>query len=123
MLLADRSTRTTLVGKLEGKPLLAEEPLKLLGDLEIGARQNAVEKLDHRDFGAEPPPHRTELEADHPRPDHHQMFGHLVAAQRAGRRHDLFLVDVDALEPRRVGARGDDDRLGRELFASIRPRP
>ena len=65
----------------------------MLGHLVVDAGRDAVEELDHRHVRAEPAPHRTELEADDAGADHDQMLGHLGELQRAGRRHDLLLVD------------------------------
>src|SRR5674476_1461028 len=42
------------------------------------------------------------------------MFGNLGQRQRAGRRHDAFLVDLDAPEPGHIGAGGDHDGFGLE---------
>ena len=81
-------------------------------DLAVHAGQDAVEEFDHRHLRAEPPPHRAELEPDHAGADHEQVLRHLVERERAGRGHDALLVDLDAREPRHVGAGGDDDVLG-----------
>ena len=58
-----------------------------------------------------------------PAPTTRSFCGHLGEHERAGRGHDALLVDRDALEPRDVGAGGDDDRLGVERLASCRRRP
>ncbi len=81
-------------------------------DLAVHARQNAVEKFHHGDLRAETVPHRAELEPDHAGADDQQFPGHLFERQRAGRRHDALLVDLDALQPRDIGAGGDDDVFG-----------
>ncbi len=57
-------------------------------------------------------PDRAELEPDHAGADDQKAAGHLVQRQRAGRRHDALLVDLDALQSRDVGAGGDHDVLG-----------
>ena len=62
-------------------------------DLAVHAGQDAVEEFDHRHLGAEPPPHRAELEPDDAGADHQQLLRHLVERQRAGRRDDPLLVD------------------------------
>ncbi len=54
-----------LGAELERKALLFEDALELLGDFAVHAGQDAVEKLHHGDLGAEPVPHRAELEPDH----------------------------------------------------------
>ena len=101
-----------LGAELERKALLFEDALELLGDFAVHARQNAIEKFHHGDLRAEPVPHRAEFEPDHAGADDQQFPRHLVERQRAGRRHDALLVDLDALQPRDIGAGGDDDVLG-----------
>ena len=49
-----------------------------------------------------------------PAPITSKLFRHLVEHQRAGRRHDALLVDLDAFEPGDVGAGGDHDGFGFE---------
>ncbi len=66
-----------LGGKLEGQTLLGEEALELLGKLEVHAGKYAIEIFHLGDVCPEPPPHRSKLQADDPRPHHHQMFRHL----------------------------------------------
>ena len=103
------STAVTLLDSLNDHSLFFEKPLRLAAHLAVHAGQHAVEEFHHRHLRAEPPPDRAELEPDHAGADHQQMLRHLVEHQRAGRRHDALLVDLDALEPRDVGAGGDDD--------------
>ena len=116
-----------LGAELERKALLFEDALELLGDLAVHAGQDAVEEFHHGDFGAEPVPHRAEFEPDHAGADDQQFSGDLVERQRAGRRHDALLVDLDALQPRDVGAGGDHDVSWSRRSASCRrrltPRP
>ena len=97
--------------QLEGHALLFEQALRLFAHLAVHAGQRAVEEFDHDHLGAEPPPHRAELEPDDAGADHQQPLRHLVERQRAGRGDDALLVDLDAVEPRHVGAGGDDDGL------------
>ena len=101
-----------LGAELECKALLFEDALELFCHFAVHARQDAVEKLDHGDFRAETMPHRAEFEADHAGADDQEARRHLVERQRAGGRHDPLLVDLDALQPRNIGAGGDDDIFG-----------
>ena len=71
-----------------------------------------IEEFDDRHLGPEPPPYRAELEPDDAGADDKELLRHLGKIERAGRRHDAFLVDVDAVQPRNVRAGGDDDGLG-----------
>ena len=81
----------------------------MFGDLAIHARQDAVQKFHHGDLRAETVPDRTELEPDDAGADDQQFARHPVERQCAGRRYDALLVDLDALQPRDVGAGGDND--------------
>src|SRR5579863_9394024 len=101
-----------LGAKLEREALLLEHTLKLSGDLAVHARQDAIEKLHHRHLRTEPVPHRAKLEPDHAGADDQQLARYLGERERAGRRHDALLVDLDALQPRDIRAGGDDDVLG-----------
>ena len=101
----------------------------MLGDLQIDAGHDAVEKLDHDHLGAEPPPHRAELEPDHARADDQQPLRNARKNERARGRDDAFLVDGHALERRHVRAGGDDDvfrldglrRAVRGLYLDLAP--
>ena len=95
--------------QLEGEALFLQHALEVLGHIAVHARQDAVEIFDHRHLRAEPGIDRSQLEPDDPGPDHRQSFRHGLEFKCAGRRDDLLLVDVDALELRHVGAGGDDD--------------
>ena len=97
--------------ELERDALLLQQALELLGDLVVHAGQDAVEEFHDRHLGAEPPPYRAELEADHAGADDEQLSGDLRQLERACGGDDALLVDLDALEPRHVGAGGDDDVL------------
>src|ERR1700736_4312514 len=98
-------------------PLLLQEALELPANFRVHAGQDAVEEFDHDHFRAESAPHRAQLEPDDARTDHEEPFRYLVEHQRAGGGDDALLVDVDAVEPRHVGAGGDYDRLGVERLA------
>ena len=66
----------TLLDSLKLIPC-CEDALQPARDLAIGARQDAIEKLDHGDLAAEPPPDRAELEADDAGADHQEASRHL----------------------------------------------
>ena len=109
-----------LGAEAERKALLLENALALLGDLAVHAGQDAVEELDDRHLGAEPPPDRADLQPDDAGADDEQPLRHALQLQRAGRGDDPLLVDLDAGERRRIGAGGDDDRLRLErLLAAV----
>ena len=99
------------MAEVELETLLLQQALELLGDFAVHARQDAVEEFDDRHFGAEPPPDRAEFEADDAGADDEQLFGH--GGQRSAPVEETIdlLVDLDAGQPRDVGAGGDDDVL------------
>ena len=101
-----------LARQLERQPLFLEGAQHLLGHLRVHAGEDLVEELDHRHLGAEPTPHRSELDADVAAADHHHRLRHLGQRQRAGRADDPLLVDVDPRQGRHVGAGGDQDVPG-----------
>ena len=98
-----------LMAEMEMKSLFLQHALKLLGDLGIGARQNAVQKFDDGHLGAKPAPDRAEFETDDARPDNDEFLGNTLQRQRAGRGDDGFLIDLDAGKPHDIGAGRDDD--------------
>src|SRR5215216_3195083 len=112
--LARRIDAGDLGTELESKALLFEHALELLCDLAIHARQDAIEEFDDHDLSAEPFPDRAKLKPDHARADDQKLLRHFFQRQRAGRRHDALLVDLDAFQPRDIGAGGNDDVLGLE---------
>ena len=68
-------------------PCLVSDALELLGDLAVHARRDAVEELDHRHLGAEPAPHRAQLQPDDAGADHDQAAsGTSAASARRWRR-------------------------------------
>ena len=73
-------------------------------------------------LAAEPAPHRAQFEPDIAAADHQQALRHRFQRERAGRGHDLLLVDRHAGQRHDVGARGDDDvlRLERTDTAVLR---
>ena len=102
----------TLRGQLERDALLLQQAMKLPRHFAVDAGQDVIEEFDDRHLGAEPPPHRAELQPDDAGADDEKLLRHLGKLERTGRRHDALLVDVDAVEPRDVRAGGDDDVLG-----------
>ena len=58
--------------------LLFEDFERLGGHLAVGAGQDAVEVLQHGDLGTEPPPQRTEFQANDSAADDHQVLGRLI---------------------------------------------
>ncbi len=67
-------TPVTLVDELELDALLLEELVGFLADLAVHAGQDLVEIFDHGHLGAEPLPHRAELEPDHAAADHDEVL-------------------------------------------------
>ena len=94
-----------LARSLKLMPCLARMRWRAARHLGVDAGQDAVEELDHQHLGAEPAPHRAELEADHAGADHQQALGHLGKRQRAGGGDDRALVDGDAGQPCRHRSR------------------
>ena len=101
-----------LGAELERKALLFEHALELFSHFAIHAGQDAVEEFDDHDLRPQPAPHRAEFEADHTGADDQHSFRHFFQRERAGRRHDALFVDLDAFQPRDIGAGGDDDVPG-----------
>ena len=110
--LPEVSTAVTFEDSLKAMPCFCSMRWNCLRDFAIDAGQDVVEEFDDRHLGAEPPPHRAELEPDDAGADDEKLLRHLGEIERAGRGHDALLVDVDAVQPRDVGAGGDDDVLG-----------
>ena len=73
-----------------------EQALQRRAELAVHGRDDVVERLDHGNFGAEPLPHRAELEPDIAAADDGEPTRHVVERQGAGRRDDALLVDIDA---------------------------
>ena len=65
----------------------------------VHARNDAVHVLEHDHFGAEPHPHRSELQTDRAGADHHQTLRHFRQRQRVRRMHDALVVNLDAGQP------------------------
>ena len=78
------STAATLLDRRKVKPWRVSRRWVVLGDLAVHAGQDAVEELDHRHLGAEPPPDRAEFQPDDAGADDHQARRHL--RQRRARR-------------------------------------
>ena len=109
--LPDVSIAGDLGREFECHALLGQDALELLADFGIHAGQDAVEEFDDDDLRAEAAPHRAELQPDHAGADHEKLRRHLRERERAGRRHDARLVDLDALQARDIRAGRDDDVL------------
>ena len=93
-------------------PCFSSDALELAADLAVHAGQDAVEELDHGHLGAEPTPHRAELEPDHAAADDEEALRHLVQNASAPVEDTMrLLVDLDAAQPGHVRAGGDDDCL------------
>ena len=110
-----------LAAERERQALAREHALGLLRDLAVHAGQDPVEELHHRHLGAEPRPHRAELEADRTCTHHEQLLRHALELERTRRRHDPLLVDRHARERRRFRAGRDQDplRLERAQSAAV----
>src|SRR4029077_19296433 len=89
-----------------------QDALELLADLRVHAGQDTVEKFHHGDLRAEAAPHRTEFQPDHAGADDEQLARYPLERERAGRRPDALLVDLDALQARDVRAGCDHDVFG-----------
>ena len=74
---------------------------------------DAVEELDHGDLGAQPAPHRAQLQPDDAGADHDQALGDLGASARAPVESTIrFWSKRDARQRQGLGAGGDDDVPG-----------
>mmetsp|Transcript_35881 Transcript_35881/g.108442 ORF Transcript_35881/g.108442 Transcript_35881/m.108442 type:complete len:233 (-) Transcript_35881:465-1163(-) len=106
---------------LELDALLFEDRHELLCDLPVDAQAaDAAEELDDRDLGAEPGPHRAELQPDDAAADDRQLGGHLVQGQRTGARDNGLLVELNAWQAHHVGSCGQHDVLGLDrLLAAV----
>ena len=111
-------TATPVVGGLhalerragaEGDLALAEGPLEgLRGRLVLGGDQ-AGERLDDGDLGAEGAPHAGELAADDAAAEHDHRGRHPVEAERVLGGDDPLAVDLEAGQGAGVGAGGEHD--------------
>ena len=102
--------------EVELEPLLGQDLLEVLRHLCVHAgASDRAEELDHLDVGAEAGPDRTEFEADDAGSDHDHLFGHLLQVERAGRRDDLLLVNLDTRERSHFGPGRDENVLGLDL--------
>ena len=97
--------------ELEGDALLLQHPVELPRHLAVDAGQDVIEKFDDHHLGAEPPPHRAELEPDDAGADDEQLLRHFGEVERPGRGHHALFIDVDAVEAGDVRAGSDDDVL------------
>ena len=97
--------------EVKDEALFFQRALHQFSDLAVDPRQDAIEKLDHGHFRSQAPPDRAELEPDDAGANHDQLFRRRRQAERARRRDDRLLVDLDSGQPRNVGSGRDDDRL------------
>ena len=109
-----------LGAELEGEALLAQDALHLLGHFAVQTRQDAVEILDHRHFGAQAAPDGRQFQPDDAAADHREALRHFRQFKRAGGGHDALLVHLDAGDRDQFRTGGDDDVLGADnLGAAI----
>ena len=99
----------------ELEALFFKEFTGLFGDFGIHAREDAVEKFEDDDFGAEPIPNRTQLEADVTGADDDQSFGDGRIRQGFGAGADAVAVEGDAGQGCGFTAGGEEDVFGFEL--------
>ena len=111
-LFPDVSTPVTLVPSLNAKPCFFEDALELLAT--SPSMPGRIRSRNSTTVTFAPSRRQTEPSSSPitPAPMTSRGSRHLVQRQRAGRRHDALLVDLDALQPRDIGAGGDDDVLG-----------
>ena len=103
------------------EPLLLQVAQRFFGDLLIGHRQERVERFQDHDLGAEPLPHRAELETDDAGADDAQALRHVVERERARRIDDAFAVELRDRQLDRRRARREHDVLRlQHLDAGIR---
>ena len=113
-----RLASTTLVPRRNSSPCFVSDALQRRAHFHIHAGRDAVEELDHRHLGAEPAPHRAQLEPDIAAADDDQPLRHRGRARaRRSRRAIGLLVDLDARQRDAVRAGGDDDRRASAVSA------
>ncbi len=102
--------------EFEAHALAGQQPLHRRTKLAIHIRQDAVEEFDDRDLGAEPRPHRPQLQPDIPPAHDGEALRHLRQRQRAGRGDNALFVDGKAGQRDAFRTGGDDDRRGLDLL-------
>jgi hypothetical protein len=91
-----RGDLVDLHAHLDVEALLGELLPGLLGDRLVAGAEKIRQRFEDRDFGAEPAPHASQLEADHACADHAQALGHRRKGERA------FVVADEIVVHRRV---------------------
>ena len=81
------------VGDPDWVKLRGERALELLRHRSVGPGHDAVEELRDEHLGAEPAPHRAQLEPDRAAADHEQAAGDLRQRERFGRADDALAVE------------------------------
>ena len=107
-----RSGRRDTRAEAKFDSLLLEQLMGVAGKFAVGAGQDPIEKLQHRDFRPKPIPDRAEFQADISAADDHQMLGHFLIRKGLGAGADAVAVELDAGQRRRLAAGGDEDVWG-----------
>jgi len=107
-----------LGGEFELDPRSREHALQSRAELAVHARDDMVEHLDDGHCGAEPLPHRAELEPDITAADDDEPARDAAERQGAGRRDNPLLVDFDARQRSAFRAGRDDDRGRLDILPS-----
>ena len=67
---------------------------RLAGELLIGDREELIERLEHHDLSAEPPPDAAELESDDAGTDHAQLLRHRSELERVPGIEDALVIEA-----------------------------
>ena len=92
--------------------LRGEGALEKIRDFEIEAEGDPREKFEHRHFGAESAPDRTELEADRAGADDEKFLRRFLETKRFGAADNRFAVERHARQVDRHAAGRDHDVVG-----------
>src|SRR3546814_14833818 len=82
-------------------------------------RNDAIEHLDHRNFGAHIVVEARKFDPDRARSDHQQLFRHFGRGHRMAIGPDALAVGGRKGQVARARAGRDDDMLGRERFGPL----
>mmetsp|Transcript_173412 Transcript_173412/g.550514 ORF Transcript_173412/g.550514 Transcript_173412/m.550514 type:complete len:329 (-) Transcript_173412:361-1347(-) len=102
---------------LEVHALLLQERHEILRDLGIDAQTtDGVHELHDRNLGAQPGPHRAQLQADDTAANDRHLLRNLLQLQGTRAGHDSLLIQLDAGQAHDVGACRQDEVLGLDLL-------
>ena len=98
------------------QPLLGEHLGRLLGNIDVGHREEVGQGFEDRHLGAETAPDAAHFETDHAGADDRQAFGDSFQVERADVVADHDVVDRNARQMARLRAGGDHHLRGLDDF-------